>query len=222
MNNKMNMLLTFLFIMFFFHTNILSQTNFEGKIVFQVRNDSETNQISYLVKGDKFRIEPKASKGMGAMIYDSKKKTMTMLITTRKMYMEMPLDLTSNKKDKKKKTTGYFKNTGKTKKIHGYTCEKFEFMNKGKKGEAWMSKDLGGFLFFRNPKQQSSQQSEWQAAIIAQNYFPMVVSEINSDGKPNVIFEVLEINAKKLKNSLFEPPAGYQKFDMSKMMNRNK
>ena len=220
MNNKMK-LLAFLFIIFIFHTNINSQTNFEGKIVFQVSNDDETNQISYLVKGDKFRIEIKASKGMGAMIYDNKKKIMTMLITSRKMYMETPFDLTNKKRDKKKKTTSYFKNTGKTKKIHGYTSEKFEFINKGKKGEAWMTKDLGGFLFFRNPSQKNSPQFEWQAAIIVENYFPMVVSEINSGGKPNVLFEVLEIKAQKLTKTLFEPPAEYQKFNMSKMMNRN-
>jgi len=220
MNNKMK-LLTLLSIIFFFHTNIISQTNFEGKIVIQVSNEDETNQISYLVKGDKFRIEFKASKGMGAMIYDSKKKTMTMLITSKKMYMEVPLDLTNKKSDKKKKTKSYFKNTGKTKKIFGYNSEKFEFVNKGKKGEAWMTKDLGGFLFFRNPGQQNSLQSDWQKAIIAENYFPMVISEINSEGKTNVMFEVLEIKAQNLTNSLFEPPAGYQKFDVSKMMKRN-
>ena len=49
----------------------------------------------------------------------------------------------------------------------------------------------------------------------------MVVSEINSGGKPNVLFEVLEIKAQKLTKTLFEPPAEYQKFDVSKMMNRN-
>lgn len=217
MNNKMK-LLSFLSIIFFFHTNIISQINFEGKIVFQVSNDNETNKISYLVKENKIRIELKASKDMGVMIYDSKKKIMTMLITHRKMYMESPLDLTNEKRDKKKKTTGYFKSTGKTKKIHGYTCEKFEFKNKGKKGEAWMTKDLGSFLFFRNPSQQNSPKSNWQTAITTENYFPMVVSEINSEGKPIVMFEVLEIKAQKLTKTLFEPPAGYQKFDMSKMI----
>ncbi|MCH8940842.1 MAG: DUF4412 domain-containing protein [Bacteroidetes bacterium] len=94
-------------------------------------------------------------------------------------------------------------------------------LTKGKKGEAWMTKDLGGFLFFRNPSQKNSPQFEWQAAIIVENYFPMVESEINLQGKPNVIFEVLEIKAQKLTKTLFEPPAGYQKFNMSKMMNRN-
>lgn len=217
MNYKIK-LLAFLSVIFFFHTNITSQTNFEGKIVFQVSNDDETNKISYLVKGDKFRIQLKASKGRGVMIYDSKKKIMTMLITPKKMYMETPLDLTSKKTGKKKKTIGYFKSTGKTKKIHGYTCEKFKFMNKGKKGEAWMTKDLGSFLFFRNPSQHNSPKSDWQTAITTENYFPMVVSEINSEGKPIVMFEVLEIKAQKLTKTLFEPPAGYQKFDMSKMM----
>ncbi|HED08128.1 MAG TPA: DUF4412 domain-containing protein [Ignavibacteria bacterium] len=220
MNYKMKLLI-FLSFIFFFQTNIISQTNFEGKIVFQVKNNNETNQITYLVKGDKFRIEPKTPKGMGVMIYNSKKKMMIILITPKKMYMEVPLDLTNKKSDKKKKTKSYFKNTGKTKKIFGYNSEKFEFVNKGKKGEAWMTKDLGGFLFFRNPKQNSSSQSDWQKAIIAENYFPMVISEINSEGKPSVMFKVLEVKAKNLANSLFEPPAGYQKFDVSKMMKRN-
>ena len=79
-----------------------SQTNFEGKIVFQVKsNDNEINKITYLIKGDKFRIEPQAkddSRGKGVMVYDSKNKMMTMFITERKMYMEMPFDQT-NKKD---------------------------------------------------------------------------------------------------------------------------
>ena len=220
MTNKVK-LLTLLAIIFFSYTNIIPQTNFEGKIVFQVRNGAETNQITYLVKGDKFRIEPKTSKGMGVMIYNSKKKTMIIFITPKKMYMEIPLDLTNKKTDKKKQTTSYFKNTGKTKKIFGYNSEKFEFVNKGKKGEAWMTKDLGGFLFFRNPRRNSSTQSDWQRAIIAENYFPMVISEINSEGKSNVMFKVLEVKAQNLANSLFEPPAGYQKFDMSRMMKKN-
>ena len=204
-----------------------SQTNFEGKVVFQVKSDNnEINKITYLIKGDKFRIEPEAkddSRGKGVMVYDSKNKMMTMFITERKMYMEMPFDLTDKTETvKKEKTESYFKNTGKTKKIHGYICENFEFENKGKKGEAWMTKELGGFLFFRNPRQKPPTESDWKSAIIAENYFPMEISEIKDDGTANVMFEVLELKAENLKNSLFEPPAGYQKFDMSKMMNLGK
>jgi len=207
-------------------SNLCSQTNFEGKVVFQVKNENETNQITYFIKGDKFRIEPQTADkpgGKGVLVYDRKNKMMTMFITERKMYMERPLDL-NDKTDtvKKEKTEPYFKITGKTKKIHGYTCENLVFENKGKKGEAWMTKEIGGFLFFRNPRQKPSSDADWKSAIIAENYFPMVISEITDDGKPNVMFEVLELKVENLSNSLFEPPAGYQKFDMSKMMNIGK
>jgi len=156
------------------------------------------------------------------MLYDNNKRIMIILLAPRKMYMEMPFDLYKNKKETKKKEKSFFKNTGKTKKILGYDCEKFEFINKGKKGEAWMAKELGGFLFFRNPDNKNYSGNEWEKAVIGGNYFPMVISEINSKGKPTVMFEVLEITTQDLPNSLFTPPADYQKFDMSKMMHGKK
>ncbi len=222
MIKKMKLLITVAVIIFLSNSNILSQSNFEGKIVFQVKNKSVLNQISYLVKGDKYRIEPKAAKGMGTMLYSGKTKIMTILIAPNKMYMEIPFDLSVKKKVKKEKTTSYFKNTGETKNILGYKSEKFEFINKGKKGIAWLTKDLGRFLFFRNPKNKTLPQDDWKAAIISENYFPMVVSEIDSKGNPNTMFEVIEISKQKLPDSLFVPPADYKKFEVPKMMNRKK
>jgi len=65
MKNKKNFLFIIFFTIFISNTFISAQTNFEGKITFQVKNKSAVNQITYLVKDGKYRIEPKAAKGMG-------------------------------------------------------------------------------------------------------------------------------------------------------------
>jgi len=223
MSERIKFLLTIAFVIFISSSYTCAQTNFEGKIVFRIKYKESYNQITYLVKKDKFRIEPKDTGGMGIMLYDAKKEVMTIIISPKKMYMEMPFDLSPTKGTKRNKTKTFFKNTGKTEKIKGYICEKFEFNSNGRTGEAWMAKNLGKFLFFGNSKNKSKLSNKWQDAVVAGNYFPLkIILNDNAKDKREVVFEVVEIKQEELSDSLFLPPENYEKIDMQKMMDKVK
>ena len=85
-----------------------------------------------------------------------------------------------------------------------------------------MTKEIGGFLFFKNPKNKDLPQDEWKRAIVAENYFPMIISEVMDNGKTKEMFKVTKIEAKELSASLFEPPSNFKKLDIPNMMKQKK
>jgi Domain of unknown function (DUF4412) len=214
-----NLLLTFLFLFSFMPAN--AQDMFEGKVTFKADNDGEEQLMTYLVKGTKFRIEPDDGEGesQGAMIYDSETQMMILLMNEQKMYMEMPMnespDISSSNSDE----PGYFEKTGASMDILGYPCDEFTFMDKDKKGFAWMTTELGPFLFMNNPKDMQSSKSQWEQEIMDAGYFPLLVKEEDSSGELTTIFEVTELVAMDLDEKEFVPPAGFTKFTMPNMPN---
>ncbi len=205
---------------FLFLPNLFAQGTFEGKVIFQVMDESMTQNISYFVKDDKFRIEPEESKGQGVMIYDSESKTMIVVMPEQKMYMEMPMQMDSENMETDENGLEYFKNTGETKEINGYTCERFIFKDEEGEGEAWMTKGLGGFLFFTDFGGGQPKEEEWQKAMMDEGYFPMEVSMVDESGNSKQVFRVIELTPMDLDDALFAPPAGFQKLDMKGMMSK--
>ncbi|HEY7751572.1 MAG TPA: DUF4412 domain-containing protein [Ignavibacteriaceae bacterium] len=192
-----------------------SQTPFEGKVVYQFEEDGDSQTMTYLVKDQKFRIEtPEAE---GTLIYDMKAGKMLMLMDGEKMYMEMPMDVSKEVEEKVEKSVESFTKTGETKEILGHTCEKFLFNSDDFKGEAWMTKELGGLMLLDNPQKMQSSTDAWRQDILEQGYLPIVLNEINDDGEVINSFKITEIEPKTLDAKLFAPPADYQKFEMPNM-----
>ena len=131
--------------------------------------------------------------------------------------MEMPMD---NKDMVENDEKGYFVKTGESKEINGYTCDKFEFKDEDGEGVAWMTKELGGFLFFNDPE--SHNETGWQQAIAEEGYFPMEVYLKDASGSEKSVFKIVELKPMNLENALFDIPAGFKKLDMSGMMNPQK
>jgi len=217
MHTKHLGIVTLLFLSLLYIPFSFSQTNFEGKIVFQVEDEGATQQMSYLVKGSKFRIEPEGTQGQGIMLFDNDTRTMTILMPSQKMYMEMPMD---NEGMVENDETEYFVKTGESKEINGYTCDKFEFKDSDGEGVAWMTKELGGFLFFNDPE--SHNETGWQKAITEEGYFPMEVYQKDASGGEKSVFKIVELKPMNLDNALFDIPAGFKKLDMSGMMKPHK
>ena len=203
---------------------IFPQDHFQGKVTFQTNEDGKKEKISYFVKGNKFKIQPDEAdaSGVGGMIYDAGKKVMIVLMTEQKMYMEMPFDLNEGVSNENSKDYEYFVKTGESKKIMGYTCDKFKFKEDNKNGIAWMTKDLGPFLFMGNPEGGNKSESKWQNEIMNEGYFPMVVEEENSSEENNTVFEILELNPIPLEDALFSVPPGFSKFSMPNMLDTDK
>jgi Domain of unknown function (DUF4412) len=212
--NLKTVLLSFLAILSF-QVSVFCQNHFQGKVNFQVTEGGKSSTLNYFVKDKKFRMESPSDKG--AFIFDAATNKMLILMDEQKMYMEMPMDMNNMMKESTEKATGDFKATGEKKEILGYTCEKFIYTDENTKNEMWLTKDLGGFMFFNNPKEMQGSESDWQHKLLSEGYFPMVVKELESSGTVKSTFEVKGLEKMDLKDSFFTPPSEYKKFSMPSM-----
>ena len=103
--------------------------------------------------------------------------------------------------------------TGETKTINGYECEQWIIKGDDNTSEAWMTKDLGSFIFFQSPMG-GKEKPKWQEDIESSGYFPMLVIEKDSDGNETGRFEVKSIEKKSLDDSFFTVPDGYSQMKM--------
>ena len=194
-----------------------AQSPFEGKVKFKAYDGNESESMNYFVKADKFRFDaPEGGMGQGYMIYDASTNIMTLVMVDQQMYMEMPVDAAGDMMDQDSENV-YFNNTGETQEINGYLCDKFEFVDDQGPGIAWMTQELGPFMFLGDPDATGDSQSNWQQEMMAEGYFPMLVEQENSAGELKPVFEIEEILPMSLGDDLFVIPAGFQKFDMPNM-----
>jgi hypothetical protein len=111
----------------------------------EVESDGEKQEIVYLVKDLRFRMETPDAKG--AIVFDSRVNKMYIIMDEQQAYMENFKSPTIDN------STGSYTNTGETRNIIGYDCEKFLFQQDDTKGEAYMTKELGGFILFGDLRQ---------------------------------------------------------------------
>jgi len=207
------------FLLFITSSLSIAQDKFQGKVTFEVSDEGQNQQISYLVKGNKFLIQPENGEaaGQGSMIYDGDKKSMIIIMNEQKMYMEMPIDPMDEISNNESEELDYFVKTGNSKDVMGYSCDEFEFKDEGKKGLALMTKELGSFLFMDDPE--GGESAQWQKEIMSEGYFPMLVKEKNSSGELETVFKVIDLKPMNLDDSMFSAPPGFKKFDMPNMQN---
>jgi len=180
-----------------------AQEAFEGKVQFNVEEDGQKQVMDYYAKDKKFRLDM-PEKG-GSVIFDSQKFKMYVIMDEQKMYMEnsmMPMTAGAG---------GSISKTGETRNILGYDCEKFLFDQKDMKGEAWMTKELGAFMFFMESQQDMP---DWQSEVLDAGYFPLHVTQHNTRKNVTSIYDVKEVTPMELSDDLFVVPSSYQKMDL--------
>lgn len=182
----------------------LAQDTFEGKVKFDVQEDGNKQVMDYFAKDKKYRMEM-PDKG-GAILFDSNKLMMYVLMDKEKMYMEsqmMPMSMGG---------AGKVSKTGETKTILGHECEKFVFEQEDLTGEAWMTKDLGTFMFFMESQQDMP---SWQSEIIDAGYFPLQVTQYSKRANKKSVYNVIEVTPMDLNDDLFVVPPSYEKLDLT-------
>ena len=197
--NKIVVIILFLFIAANF-----AQDTFEGKVIFNFLEDEKTYVMDYYAKDKKYRME-NPGKG-GTIIFDNNKLMMYVMMDKEKMYIEsqmMPLSMGG---------AGSVTKTGETKTILGHQCEKFVFDQEDLSGEAWMTKDLGAFMFFMESQQDMP---GWQQEIVDAGYFPLQVTQHSKRENKTSIYNVTEVTSMKLSDDLFVVPPSYEKLDMT-------
>jgi len=195
---------TLALIIFFLAGITFAQDAFEGKVIFEVQEEGNKQVMDYYAKDKKFRMDM-PEKG-GSILFDSQALKMYVIMDEQKMYMEttmMPLSAGAG--------GGSISKTGETKTILGYDCEKFLFTQKDMKGEAWMTKELGAFMFFMESQEEMP---DWQAEVLDAGYFPLHVTQHNTRKNITSVYDVKEVTPMELSDDLFVVPSSYQKMDL--------
>ncbi len=193
---------------------------FEGLVVFKLTEaKGKSQEMRYQVKGSKLRIELPGQKELGGIIIDPAKRESLMLMSEQKMYMVMKLPDDKGPQAGKAEDVKLDK-TGRTETILGRKAEEFVATSKGEKTELWLAEGLGAFLSMpANPMEgKGAAAPGWERALAGKDLFPLRVVSRGSNGKETFRLEATAITPQPLPDSLFAPPAGYQKFDMGGMM----
>ena len=190
--------------------------SFEGTIQMKGQGEGGSQTINYLVKKDRVRIEfGEKSEDQAIMILDYNRKKIYMVMPDEKGYLEMALESIELGKTERGEVKEKLVKTGKTETISGYRCE--QWLLKGEEGEVEIcaAKGIG---FFLQPQgisaKRAGPRSSWTDQLTAEGLFPFRMVERSPSGEEKSRWEVTKVEKKKLSDSLFQPPAGYEKIQM--------
>lgn len=192
---------------------LLNAQAFEGIIEFTKTSGPVVTSYKYYVKEDRVRIEEISARGevQGIMLVDTRDKTVTAVSPERKLFMDVP----NMRLPKEVETT--IQKTTEMKEIAGYKCEKW--MVKGPKEDRqltyWVAADEFNFFI---PLLETLNRKDEQAVFFleikdAGGVFPMLGVEQKMDGAEVSRLEVVKVTKAVQKASLFEIPAGFNKFE---------
>jgi hypothetical protein len=194
---------------------------FEGKVSLAMSAGKKAGQtMNYSIKGQKLRMDMDAEKHSFTSIMDMEKLEMLMLMPEQKMYMLMPIKKPIEKAlAKQSESTAEIEVTGKTETILGYKCSQILVKDKGVVTEMWVAEGLGVFMGLGGGGGgpfggKSPAAAKWEEALKGHGGFPLRVVSTDAKGKESFRMEATKIEPGTLPDSLFAPPAGYQKFAM--------
>ena len=186
---------------------------FEGIIEFTKTTGPVITTYRYYVKGERIRIEEISARGevQGIMLVDTRDKTVTAISPERKLYMDVPnMRLPKDVEVQVQKTADL-------KEIAGYKCEKWlvKSPKEDRQITYWVAADEFSFFI---PLLETLNRKDEQAVFFLQvkdnkGVFPMLGIEQKMDGAEVSRLEVTKVTKGVQKPTLFEIPAGYNKFE---------
>jgi hypothetical protein len=196
-------------------TSAIAAPAFEGRIQIKVTSGRDVSEMAYAIKGSKMRIEAGDAEERMASIIDLKAMQMLMLIDSEKMYMVMTIPEAPHGEAEKEQ--GSIEKTSETAVIAGYTATKYLVRSKDSKEpvEVWATEELGTFFnpeSLGGPFGGKSKTPAWEQLLRSRGFFPLrtVVREKRTETR----MEVVSVEKTRLPDSLFIPPAGYQRMEM--------
>ena len=185
---------------------------FEGSITMRMSGrgpqGAMNQQMEYLVRGGKLRVNMGGPGAGMAMIAVPQEKKIYMLVSAQNSYMEMNLpDAEAAAKNAKVPVEDVkVTRTGKMETVAGLSCEHVQVTSKSGATDLCLTKELGRFV---NPMDgMRGAMAPWQKQIA--NEFPLKVTM--ADG--TVPLEVTKVERKRLSNELFTIPESYTKMTM--------
>ncbi len=186
---------------------------FEGILEFTKTTGPVVTNYKYYVKGDHIRIEEISARGdvQGIMLVDTRDRTVIALSPERKLYMDVP-----NMRLPKDVETE-IKKTGEMKDMAGYKCEKWVVKSprEDRVITYWVANDEFNFFV---PLLETLNRKDEQAVFFleikdAKGVFPMLGVENKLDGAEVSKLEVTKVIKVAQKPTIFEIPAGFNKFE---------
>ncbi len=174
----------------------------------------------------------------GVAIMKVKEKKMIVIMDKEKKYMEVDFAAIKQMTDafknfktdesKKEETPDYkakIKKTGKSMVILGYKCDEYIMEEEETISSVWICPNFTGFwkIFselatsFEMDKKKGP--SNWFSEVLGESGYPFKSIEKTKDGKILSEMEVTKVNKSKPDASLFAPPKGYTKMNMTDMFN---
>ena len=203
---------------------------FEGKVSLAMTAErGQPMNLDYSIKGQKLRTDMNAEGHQMTSIMDLSKLEMLMLMPEQKMYMVMPIKKPVEQAvEKAGESTAEVEVTGKTETILGYKCSQILVKDKGSVTEMWVADGLGAFMglgqgggggspmagMFGGGGKKSANAAKWEEALKGKGGFPLRVITRDAKGRNTFKMEATKIEPGNLSDSLFAPPAGYEKFAM--------
>lgn len=192
---------------------------FEGRIRMKITSGRDVSEMEYAMKGSKMRMEMGDQDEQMTSIIDLKTMQMIMLMPSEKMYMVMqvpnPKETAAAKADE-----GTIEKTSETATILGYATTKYLIRSKDLKEpvEVWATEGLGTFFnpdSFSGPMGGKRKSASWERLLRNRGFFPLrtVIREKREETR----MEVISLKKGPLPDSLFTPPAGFQRMDMPGM-----
>lgn len=195
--------------------------DFEGIIYYEIpeMQNPDMEEMPYMIKGNKARIEFKSGQGSGAMLFMPDESKIVFVMDAMKGFMEMNLDDMGDSGDQSEEAN--FTKTGETKTIADKSCEVWRVESEDNTVEVCMAQGLGKFMMPRSPMARSNA-PEWVDEVMEKGAMPLEVIEVGGENKA-LQMRATRIEEKSLEASLFEVPEGYKDMSsmMKQMMNQN-
>lgn len=214
--------------------------DFEGKFVItskiydkQLKGQAREVNSTYFVKGDKVRVETNVSGAPNTLIrvMDLKEKKLYNLVNARGRKVAMKMEIPQTAVKGKAQNSGVkVTKTGESKKIRGYSCQKYVIESNRFKGESWVTEELevkikpilqAEAAAFNQQMQGRSKQKLPGVEEYPLNGFPIHTEMKEKGGKRKIRTEVKQVEEQKVADENFDI-SGYQVMDMKKMMQRRR
>ncbi len=200
----------------------LSAATFEGTIKMNVTAPGgKAMPITYRIKSGLSRVEMQAEGQTMATIIDPAKQQATMLMPEQKMYMVHSFAGMTAQQGGGAAEDVSLEKTSVQEKILGYDTTKYIAKTKDATTEIWATEELGSFggMSGGNPMGGSTAETQaWEKVLRGKAIFPLRVVSTGKKGKEAFRMEATDVKKESLSDSLFTPPADFQKFDMGAMM----
>jgi hypothetical protein len=211
----------------------LFAADFEGKVTMKLSGARELPpSLTYSIKGTATRIDLTApgEAGRVAMLTDSTKQEMVILMLDQKMFMTQPIPKVSGASVAAAGSLpeSTLEKTAVTEKILGYDCVKYTSKSKSGTTELWVTEQLGSFSGLgggnpltgglsggRGSASANASASAWEKALAGLNAFPLRVVSTEG-GKESFRMEATAVDRQTIPSAAFVAPTDFQ--DLSAMM----